>query len=415
MTAIDAAAPAHSRLRPGKAEDGLASAPYVPGGPVRPGRQGDADSASGSTAAREPERVPFRLRPGKPDEDYRTGYSHPGDMPEASFADFLDIVNPLQHIPVVGTLYREVTGDTIAPPMQVVGAALYGGGLGALGAIADVTLTEATGKSAEGHVMAMLGMGEETPAAPADAPRVMVADAGPARPKADADAPTPAEAPRQSAGRAKADADTPPVPVASDPAPLASARPKPDAADAAIPSLSANAFDSLLTGFGKETAAAPARQQALQAPTPVESRPAQVPVANLATPSPLQALQAAAEQRTAPTAASGTTAGEGGRNWFPAFPAGGARPTRPVAPSPAMAGASGSVTPLPPAASAAAVAATPASSATSPLAPTPAPSGAAPIVPQAPGAIAYDRALLLMQQSMDKYQALRSTPTLPSP
>ena len=29
-----------------------------------------------------------------------------------SFLDVLDIINPLQHLPVISTLYRQVTGDT---------------------------------------------------------------------------------------------------------------------------------------------------------------------------------------------------------------------------------------------------------------------------------------------------------------
>ena len=28
-----------------------------------------------------------------------------------SFGDILDLINPLQHIPIVGTIYRAVTGD----------------------------------------------------------------------------------------------------------------------------------------------------------------------------------------------------------------------------------------------------------------------------------------------------------------
>ena len=35
-----------------------------------------------------------------------------------AFADVLDIINPLQHIPVVSTLYRSLTGDTIAPSIS---------------------------------------------------------------------------------------------------------------------------------------------------------------------------------------------------------------------------------------------------------------------------------------------------------
>ncbi|MGI4955588.1 MAG: hypothetical protein ACRYGM_27590 [Janthinobacterium lividum] len=43
-------------------------------------------------------------------------------------------LNPLHHIPIVGTIYRAVTGETIPAPMRVLGAGLIGGPLGALGA-----------------------------------------------------------------------------------------------------------------------------------------------------------------------------------------------------------------------------------------------------------------------------------------
>lgn len=49
-----------------------------------------------------------------------------------TFGDLLDIVNPLQHIPIVGTIYRKITGDTIAPAMEIAGGALFGGPLGAI-------------------------------------------------------------------------------------------------------------------------------------------------------------------------------------------------------------------------------------------------------------------------------------------
>ena len=48
--------------------------------------------------------------------------------------DALRGLNPLHHIPVVGLLYRAVTGETIPAPMRVFGAGLVGGPLGALGA-----------------------------------------------------------------------------------------------------------------------------------------------------------------------------------------------------------------------------------------------------------------------------------------
>ncbi len=69
--------------------------------------------------------------------------------------DLLDIVNPLQHIPVVSTLYRAVTGDTIAPMPRILGGALLGGPIGAGAAMANVFVEEATGKDAGEHVMAL--------------------------------------------------------------------------------------------------------------------------------------------------------------------------------------------------------------------------------------------------------------------
>jgi hypothetical protein len=76
-----------------------------------------------------------------------------------SFGDFLDIVNPLQHLPVVGTLYRAVTGDTIKAPEKIMGDTLYGGPLGGLSAIADTIYQEKTGKSFGDTVLSWLGFG----------------------------------------------------------------------------------------------------------------------------------------------------------------------------------------------------------------------------------------------------------------
>ena len=36
----------------------------------------------------------------------------PVEMQEVSFFDFLDIINPLQHIPIVSSLYRAATGES---------------------------------------------------------------------------------------------------------------------------------------------------------------------------------------------------------------------------------------------------------------------------------------------------------------
>jgi len=70
------------------------------------------------------------------------------------FFDLIDIINPLQHIPVISSLYRSITGDEIAPLPRILGGALLGGPIGAGTALANVVVEEATGKDAGEHVMA---------------------------------------------------------------------------------------------------------------------------------------------------------------------------------------------------------------------------------------------------------------------
>lgn len=72
------------------------------------------------------------------------------------FDDLLDIVNPLQHIPVVSSLYRWITGDEIGPAASIAGGALFGGPLGAAGAVAGVAVAEATGRDLGEHAIAMM-------------------------------------------------------------------------------------------------------------------------------------------------------------------------------------------------------------------------------------------------------------------
>jgi hypothetical protein len=73
-----------------------------------------------------------------------------------SFWDMLDVINPLQHIPVVNTIYRELTGDTIKTPIKLIGATAIGGPIGFAAAMADSLLSEATGKDFGEHAMAAL-------------------------------------------------------------------------------------------------------------------------------------------------------------------------------------------------------------------------------------------------------------------
>jgi hypothetical protein len=72
------------------------------------------------------------------------------------FADLLDIVNPLQHIPGVNILYRELSGDTIKPAASIAGGALFGGPLGFASAILTAAFEELTGDTPAGHAAAII-------------------------------------------------------------------------------------------------------------------------------------------------------------------------------------------------------------------------------------------------------------------
>ncbi len=72
-----------------------------------------------------------------------------------TFEDFLDIINPLQHIPVISTIYREITGDEIAALLRILGGALFGGPIGGGAAILNASLFQETGKDIGEHVVAL--------------------------------------------------------------------------------------------------------------------------------------------------------------------------------------------------------------------------------------------------------------------
>ncbi|MFO7483487.1 hypothetical protein [Oceanibaculum nanhaiense] len=76
-----------------------------------------------------------------------------------SFFDFLDLINPLQHIPIVSSIYRQLTGDTIRPEMQMAGAGLLGGPLGLLAAGAHAVFEAENGRGVGEEVLAQAGFG----------------------------------------------------------------------------------------------------------------------------------------------------------------------------------------------------------------------------------------------------------------
>ena len=67
--------------------------------------------------------------------------------PKLSFGEFLDIVNPLHHIPVVNKLYRKYSGDEISPVAQIIGDGIYGGPIGAAASIVNAAMQEHSGQT----------------------------------------------------------------------------------------------------------------------------------------------------------------------------------------------------------------------------------------------------------------------------
>ncbi len=78
-----------------------------------------------------------------------------------SFKDLVDIVNPLQQLPIVGDIYRSQSGDTISPASRIAGGALLGGPIGFVSAVFNQILQSATGKDLGEHVIAAL-KGDDT-------------------------------------------------------------------------------------------------------------------------------------------------------------------------------------------------------------------------------------------------------------
>lgn len=98
------------------------------------------------------------------------------------FSTLLDIINPLQHIPLVSTLYRELTGDELNPAARMVGGAIFGGPIGFASASANVLLEQLSGEDVAGHALALLSddapdpLESVTPALQASNPKQLKTD-----------------------------------------------------------------------------------------------------------------------------------------------------------------------------------------------------------------------------------------------
>jgi hypothetical protein len=90
----------------------------------------------------------------RPLQENNTGQFWAGDTP--TFNDFLDTINPLQHIPIISSIYQLITGDTASSGSNIIGSTLYGGPIGLLSAIANEIVKGETGNDIGGTILAAL-------------------------------------------------------------------------------------------------------------------------------------------------------------------------------------------------------------------------------------------------------------------
>ncbi|MDO8607506.1 MAG: hypothetical protein Q7R40_13290 [Phaeospirillum sp.] len=110
----------------------------------------------------QPSDMPDSLVPRLPSENATTSVSSgtphlhmfEADDDSPSFSDLLDVINPLQHIPIINDIYRELTGDKIGVGARLAGGALFGGPIGLIGSAVNAVLEEATGHDVGGHIIA---------------------------------------------------------------------------------------------------------------------------------------------------------------------------------------------------------------------------------------------------------------------
>lgn len=72
------------------------------------------------------------------------------------FKDLLDVINPLQHIPGISTMYQKATGDNISPAAQFMGAMLFGGPIGAAVSMVDIAIKDKTGDGFTANMAALV-------------------------------------------------------------------------------------------------------------------------------------------------------------------------------------------------------------------------------------------------------------------
>jgi hypothetical protein len=120
----------------------------------------------------EPRRPKFEVRPNaarqwNPDAPDEVVFT---DGKKRGFGDLLEAINPLQHIPIVSTIYREVTGATIEPAARMIGGLVFGGPIGLASALVNAFVEDSSGKDIGGHVASLVRPAGSDPNAPPPPP-----------------------------------------------------------------------------------------------------------------------------------------------------------------------------------------------------------------------------------------------------
>lgn len=171
---------------------------------------------------------------------------------ELSFGDLVDTLNPLQHLPLIGSAYRALTGDTMSAPAKVTGAAIYGGPAGAVASVMGEAIDPTK------------------PAQTPDKPEPALAFAAPSQAAAQNAEENAAQiaAPDAAAHVAAKTAANDTLTTAS----VVKSAASPAPAGPPLPKLSSEAFDALIRSFPQGGLSAPAADKAATA-TPVPSMP----------------------------------------------------------------------------------------------------------------------------------------------
>jgi hypothetical protein len=83
----------------------------------------------------------------KPETVTVTAPANSSDTSKSFFDNLLDVINPLEHFPVISTIYSNLTGDKPNDFTQVAGDTLYGGPLGLLSSVGNLVFRDVTGKT----------------------------------------------------------------------------------------------------------------------------------------------------------------------------------------------------------------------------------------------------------------------------